>query len=45
MKGHLLIDLETSWIVEKIFDLALHGKGAASITRSLIDEKIPTPGF
>ncbi len=35
-KGHLLIDPETRWIVEKIFDLAIHGKGAASITRILI---------
>ena len=32
-KGHLLIDLETRWIIEKIFDLAVHGRGAASITR------------
>ena len=31
-KGHLLIDPETRWIVEKIFDLAVHGRGAASIT-------------
>ena len=31
-KGHLLIDTETRWIVEKIFDLAVHGRGAASIT-------------
>ena len=30
-KGHLLIDPETRWIVEKIFDLAVHGRGAASI--------------
>ena len=32
-------------IVEKIFDLAIHGRGAASITRILIAEKVPTPGF
>lgn len=44
-KGHLLIDEETRWIVEKIFDLAVHGRGAASITRILIDEKVPTPGW
>ena len=44
-KGHLLIDPETRWIIEKIFDLAIHGKGAASITRILIAEKVPTPGF
>ena len=44
-KGHLLIDPETRWIIEKIFDLAVHGRGAASITRILIAEKVPTPGF
>lgn len=27
------------------FDLAIHGRGAASITRILIMEKVPTPGF
>ena len=31
--------------MEKIFDLAIHGRGAASITRILIMEKVPTPGF
>ena len=36
---------ETRWIVEKIFDLAVHGRGAASITRILVEEKIPTPGW
>lgn len=44
-KGHLLIDPETSWIIEKIFDLAVHGRGAASITRLLTEEKVPTPGW
>ena len=29
--------------MEKIFDLAIHGRGAASITRILIAEKVPTP--
>ena len=29
----------------KILDLAIHGRGAASITRILIAEKVPTPGF
>ena len=43
-KGHLLIDPETRWIIEKIFDLAVHGRGAASITRILVEEKVPTPG-
>lgn len=43
--GHLLIDPETKWIIEKIFDLAVHGRGAASITRILVDERVPTPGW
>lgn len=43
--GHLLIDAETRWIVEKIFDLAFHGRGAASITRILVEEQVPTPGW
>ncbi len=43
-KGHLLIDPETRWIVEKIFDLAVHGRGAASITRTvLVEEKSTYP--
>ena len=37
---HLLIDPETRWIVEKIFDLAVHGRGAASITRILVEDGI-----
>ena len=45
IKNKLVIDEETRWIVEKIFDLAFHGKGAASITGMLIAEKVPTPGF
>ena len=45
IKNKLVIDEETRWIVEKIFDLAIHGKGAASIARILIAEKVPTPGF
>ena len=44
-KGHLLVDPETSWIIKKIFDLAVHGRGAASITRILVEEKVPTPGW
>ena len=38
-------DEETRWIVEKIFDLAVHGAGAAKITRILIAEKVPTAGW
>lgn len=44
-KGHLLIDPDTRWIVEKIFDLAVHGSGASKITRILLNEKVPSPGW
>lgn len=44
-KGHLLIDEETRWIVEKIFTLALQGMGTAKITKILTDEKVPTSGW
>lgn len=44
-KGHLLIDDETRWIVEKIFSLALQGTGAAKITRILTTEKVPTASW
>lgn len=44
-KGHLLIDEETRWIIEKIYALALQGTGAAKITHVLTAEKIPTPGW
>lgn len=39
IKNTLTPDEETRWIVEKIFDLAVHGAGAAKITRILIAEK------
>ena len=44
IKNTLAIDEETRWIIEKIFDLALHGAGAAKITKTLIAEKVPTAG-
>lgn len=44
-KGHLLVDPETKWIVEKIFDMAYHGMGASKIMRILVKEHIPTPGW
>lgn len=44
-KGHLLIDEQTRWIIEKIFALALQGTGAAKITKILTDEKVPTAGW
>lgn len=45
VKNRLVIDEETRWIVEKIFDLAFHGAGAAKITGILLDEQVPTPGW
>ena len=44
-KGKLLIDEDTRWIIEKIFDLASHGMGAAKITKTLIEEKVPTSAW
>lgn len=44
-KNALVIDEETKRIVEKIFDMAFHGAGAASITHKLIKEQVPTPGW
>ena len=44
-KGHLLIDEDTRWIVEKIYALALQGTGAAKITKILTAEKVPTAGW
>lgn len=44
-KCHLLIDEETRWIIEKIFDMAYHGAGAAKITNQLIAEQVPTPAW
>lgn len=44
-KGHLLIDEETRWIVEKIYNLSLSGVGAEKIARTLIAEKVPTAAW
>lgn len=44
-KNRLVIDEETRWIIEKIFDLAFHGTGAAKITGILMDEQVPTAGW
>ena len=44
-KNALVIDEETRWIVERIFDMAFHGAGAAHITHKLIKERVPTPGW
>ena len=44
-KNKIVIDEETRWVIEKIFDLAAHGCGAAKIARVLYDEKVPTPAY
>ncbi len=41
----IAVDEETKWIIEKIFYLAIHGAGAAKITKILISEKVPTAGW
>lgn len=43
--NHLVIDEEYRWIIEKIFDLAAHGAGAAKITKQLRIEQVPTAGW
>lgn len=43
--GHLIVDEEYRWIIEKIFDMAAHGTGASKITRLLIEGKVPTAGW
>ena len=45
IKNAIVVDDETRWIVEKIFELAYHGSGAASIAHRLIEEKVPTSGW
>ena len=40
-----MIDEETRWIVEKIFDMARYGAGPQTIARTLCKEKVPTPGW
>lgn len=45
IKGKLLVDEETKWIVEKIFSLAYQGYGSAKITKILREEKVPTASW
>lgn len=45
IKNKLAIDEEYRWIIERIFLLALEGNGAGKITKILISEKVPTPGY
>lgn len=45
LKGKIIPDEDTRWIVEKIFDLAAHGMGAAKIHLTLDEEHIPTSAW
>ena len=45
IKGKLLVDEETKWIIEKIFSLAYQGYGSAKITKILREEKVPTASW
>ena len=44
-RNKLAVDPDTAWIIEKIFNLAVHGAGAGKITKILIQEKVPTSGY
>ena len=44
-KGRLAIDEDTCWIIEKIYALALEGRGYHAIARCLREAKVPTPGW
>ena len=44
-RNKLIVDEETRWIIEKIFDLAVHGAGAAKIAKTLVCDKVPTAGW
>ena len=44
-RNHLVINEEESWIVKKIFNLALSGKSRNQIINILFDEHIPTPSM
>lgn len=44
-KNHLVVNPDESWIVKKIFDLALKGKPRNQIITILYNEKIPTPSM
>lgn len=44
-KNKLIIDEETRWIPERIFELAAHGKGPNGIARQLHREHVPIPSW
>lgn len=44
-KNHLIIDEDTSWIIELIYDYAFDGNGPNYIRRKLEDKQIPCPAW
>lgn len=44
-KGRLAIDEDTRWIIEKIYALALEGRGFHAIAKYLREAKVPTAGW
>ena len=44
-KNHLIIDDDTAWIVRKIFEMALDGRGANYIRRKLEEMEVPCPAW
>ena len=45
IKNKLIIDEETRWIVEKIFDLAIHGRGAADVYKRQACFRVKAKGY
>lgn len=45
IKNRLVVDEETAPIVREIFDMALHGAGAAKICHQLIEREVPVPAW
>ena len=44
-KNHLIVDENTRWIVERMFEMAASGYGAYRICHVFFDEKVPTPAW
>lgn len=43
VKGHLIIDEETAWVIQEIFDLYVQGTGRSKIAKILNEKGIPSP--
>ena len=44
-KNHLLVDNDTAWIIKKIYEYAMEGKGSNYIRRQLERDKVPCPAW